>query len=55
MASSQNCIRSLIFACWRFRHAIMAGGRPDGTEWWWPSDELVGMIANHAKSVFEDK
>jgi Ser/Thr protein kinase RdoA (MazF antagonist) len=46
-------VRPLIFACWRYRHAILAGKQPDGTEWWWPSDELVEKIAARARAAFE--
>ena len=51
--NSAMSIRPLIFACWQFRHAIMTGKAPDGTEWWWPSDELAEMIAAHATAVFK--
>jgi len=46
-------LRPLIFACWRFRYAIMTGKAPDGTEWWWPSDALAEMTAAHAKAAFK--
>lgn len=45
-------IRPLIFACWRYRHMIASGKMPDGTEWWWPSDELVEAIAARAREAF---
>ena len=51
--NSAMSIRPLIFACWQFRHAIMTGKALDGTEWWWPSDELAEMIAAHATAVFK--
>ncbi len=41
-------IRPLVFACWRYRHALMAGKSPDGTEWWWPSGELTRAIGARA-------
>ena len=50
---SAMSLRPLIFACWRFRYAVMAGKASDGTEWWWPSDALAETIAAHAKAVFE--
>lgn len=45
--------RPLVFACWRYRHAILAGHVPDGTEWWWPDDALVQAIASHACAEFQ--
>jgi len=50
---SAMSLRPLLFACWRFRYAIMAGKAPDGTEWWWPSDTLTEMIATHAKATLQ--
>jgi Ser/Thr protein kinase RdoA (MazF antagonist) len=47
-------IRPLIFACWRYRHAIKSGKQPDGTEWWWPSNTLVEAVAARARAAFED-
>jgi len=43
----------LIFACWRFRYAIASGKSPDGTEWWWPREELTEAIAARARAAFE--
>ncbi len=45
--------RPLVFACWRYRHALLAGKVPDGREWWWPSDELVQAVAAHAVAAFQ--
>jgi Ser/Thr protein kinase RdoA (MazF antagonist) len=45
-------IRPLVFACWRYRHAIHSGRVPDGTEWWWPNDDLVRSIAARASAAF---
>jgi Ser/Thr protein kinase RdoA (MazF antagonist) len=50
---SAMSLRPLLFACWRFRYAVMAGKAPDGTEWWWPSDTLTEMIAAHAKATLQ--
>jgi Ser/Thr protein kinase RdoA (MazF antagonist) len=44
--------RPLIFASSRFRHAIVAGEAPDGTEWWWPCDDLTEAIAQRARAAF---
>jgi Ser/Thr protein kinase RdoA (MazF antagonist) len=41
----------LIFACWRYRHAMLSGKPPDGTEWWWPSDELTLAVAARARKA----
>jgi thiamine kinase-like enzyme len=30
-------IRPVVFACWRYRHAILTEKVPDGSEWWLPS------------------
>jgi Ser/Thr protein kinase RdoA (MazF antagonist) len=46
-------VRPLIFACWRYRHEVISGKTPNGTEWWWPSDELVEAIAARARAAFE--
>jgi Ser/Thr protein kinase RdoA (MazF antagonist) len=46
-------VRPLVFACWRYRRAVASGNQPDGTEWWWPSDELVESIAARARAAFE--
>jgi Ser/Thr protein kinase RdoA (MazF antagonist) len=46
-------IRPLVFACWRYRHAVLSEQMPDGTEWWWPSEELIQAIAARACIVFE--
>jgi Ser/Thr protein kinase RdoA (MazF antagonist) len=48
-------VRPLVFACWQYRRAIMAGKQPDGTEWWMPDEELVDRIAGRARKVFEDQ
>lgn len=47
-------IRPLVFACWRFRHAVLAGRAPDGSEWWWHDDELVRTIAARACAAFQN-
>lgn len=44
-------IRPLVFACWRFRHAVKAGNLPDGSEWWWPSEPLVEAAAARAQQA----
>ncbi len=44
-------IRPLVFACWRFRHAVMAGRAPDGSEWWWPDDDMPQAIAARVQVV----
>lgn len=41
--------RPLIFACWRFRHAVATGRIPDGNEWWWPSERLEAAITQRAR------
>ncbi len=46
-------IRPLVFACWRFRHAVNSQRSPDGTEWWWPDNELVQAIAARACAAFQ--
>jgi len=46
-------IRPLVFACFRYRHAVISGKPPNGKEWWWPSDELVEAIAARASAAFE--
>jgi Ser/Thr protein kinase RdoA (MazF antagonist) len=46
-------VRPMVFACWRYRHAVVSGKQPEGTEWWWPSDELVESISARARSAFE--
>lgn len=46
-------IRPLVFACWRYRHAVLADKVPDGSEWWWPSDRLVQAIAAAARAAFQ--
>jgi Ser/Thr protein kinase RdoA (MazF antagonist) len=50
---SAMSLRPLIFACWRFKYAVMAGKAPNGAEWWWPSDELTEMIAVNAQAAFK--
>jgi Ser/Thr protein kinase RdoA (MazF antagonist) len=47
-------IRPLVFACWRYRHAVLAGRSPDGTEWWWHNDELIQAIAARACNAFQN-
>jgi Ser/Thr protein kinase RdoA (MazF antagonist) len=44
-------LRLLVFACWRYRHAVTAGEPVDGTEWWWPDGELVAAVARRARSA----
>jgi len=46
-------IRPLVFACWRYRYAMISGKPPNGAEWWWPSDVLVEAISARARSAFE--
>jgi Ser/Thr protein kinase RdoA (MazF antagonist) len=46
-------IRPLVFACWRYRHAIMNEQSPDGSEWWWPDDGLVQAIAARAREALQ--
>lgn len=46
-------IRPLVFACWRFRHAVNAQHPPDGSEWWWPDQELIQTIAARACTAFQ--
>jgi Ser/Thr protein kinase RdoA (MazF antagonist) len=41
-------IRPLVFACWRYLHALRSGRMPDGREWWWPSGELTQAVADRA-------
>lgn len=46
-------IRPLVFACWRYRHAMLSKQPPRGSEWWWPpDDDLVQAIAARACSAF---
>lgn len=47
-------LRPLVFACWRFRHAVNAHHSPDGSEWWWPSEELTQAIATRACAAFQN-
>ena len=47
-------IRPLIFACRRYQRAIESGKTPVGTEWWWPSNELVQAISARALAAFGD-
>jgi len=44
-------VRPLVFACWRYSHATKVGKIPDGTEWWWPNDELADSIAGRTMSL----
>lgn len=44
-------IRPLVFACWRFRHAVRSGRAPSGSEWWWPSERLVEAISARARCI----
>jgi Ser/Thr protein kinase RdoA (MazF antagonist) len=46
-------ISTLVFACWRYRHAMLSGRPPDGPEWWWPSDELIEAVAARARAAFK--
>ncbi len=46
-------IRPLVFACWRYRHAVVSGKSPDGREWWMPSDDLVESISARALAAFD--
>ncbi len=46
-------IRPLVFACWRYRHALISEQLPDGTEWWWPDENLVRAIAARAYSALQ--
>jgi hypothetical protein len=46
-------VRPLVFACWRYRQAVVSGKQPDGTEWWWPSNELVAAITSRARAAFK--
>lgn len=46
-------LRPLVFACWRYYHALLADQPPDGTEWWWPSDELSEAVAGRACMVLQ--
>jgi Ser/Thr protein kinase RdoA (MazF antagonist) len=45
-------IRPLVFACWRFRHAVISQRSPNGSEWWWPSEELIQLITARACAAF---
>lgn len=45
-------IRTVVFACWRYRYAVASGRPPNGTEWWWPSDELTQAVAARACAAF---
>ena len=45
--------RRLVFACWRYRHTVISGKTPDGSEWWLSSDELVEAIAARARTTFQ--
>lgn len=45
------CLRPVVFACWRFRHAVKTGHIPSGSEWWWPNAALANAIAEHARAV----
>jgi Ser/Thr protein kinase RdoA (MazF antagonist) len=46
-------VRPLVFACWRYNHAVSSGMRVDGTEWWLPSEKIVEAIAGRARAGFE--
>ena len=48
-------LRPLVFACWRFRHAMISGKNPTGNEWWMPSEELSNAISGRAVSAFRKK
>jgi Ser/Thr protein kinase RdoA (MazF antagonist) len=45
-------IRPLVFACWRFRHAVSAGKSPDTTVWWAPDEALIQAVAARACEAF---
>ncbi len=47
-------IRPLVFACWRYRRAVLAEHVPDGSEWWWPDEELTQAIATRACDAFRN-
>lgn len=44
-------LRPLVFACFQFSFAVATGAAPTGTEWWWPSQELIGAIADSARAA----
>jgi Ser/Thr protein kinase RdoA (MazF antagonist) len=46
-------IRPYVFACWRYRHAMVSGKPPTGDEWWWPSEGLTQAITARARAAFE--
>ncbi len=46
-------IRPLVFACRRYRYALTSAQPPDGSEWWWPDDELVQAIVARACAAFQ--
>ena len=46
-------IRPLVFACRRYRHALTTAQQPDGSEWWWPDNELVNAIATSAQAALQ--
>jgi hypothetical protein len=48
-------IRPLVFACWRYRHAVRSGHIPDGSEWWWPNDELTRVVADRAAASMRER
>lgn len=41
--------RPLIFACGRYRRAVLQGSIPTGDEWWWPDGALADAIAERAR------
>ena len=44
-------IRPLVFACWRYRHAMLSEQPPNGKEWWWPSDGLIEAVAARGREA----
>jgi hypothetical protein len=46
-------IRPLVFACWRYHRAVLAEHVHNGTEWWWPSEDLVEAIAARTRAGFQ--
>lgn len=47
-------IRPLVFACWRYHYSVISQRSPDGSEWWWPSQELIQAIAARACAAFQN-
>ena len=44
-------LRPLVFACWRYHHALLAGRAPGGDEWWWPDDALTDAVTARARDA----